>query len=335
MNSPSRILTAAVVCLCSGLFAQTGLAQNADQLGIFKNYFVTGDYVVGGWVKGASDGKLTTGTIAIPDTIPNSGKQPVQAGVVSQIPVGADIVAAYLYWQTVESTNVGSQTGVNGTFNGYAIAGVNLPLANPNAPTSWSGGGCAGNNNGSKTIHVYRADVKPYLPVDLTSGSPTFGNVLANTSYTVKLADTGTNGNTVPFTLGASLVIVYRVLGPNAPGLNSVVIYDGTFAPNNQNISNFIEISQTIQGFYQPDGTHHAKITHIVGDGQANKKEQVTFQGTGLNAIYADATVAFPGIYNGSWDNPTWDVSALLNGGTVGYDSSATTSVVASSSGSG
>ena len=168
MNSLSRILGALVCVLCLLVFAEGGRAQsNSNQLAIFKNYFVTGDYVVGGWIKGASDGKLATGTITIPD-----GKQPPQANVPSSVPVGADIVAAYLYWETVESTNPGSQTGVNGTFNGYAISGANPP--NQNAPTSWSGGGCAGNNNGSKTLHVYRADVKPYLPVDLNSKSPTF-----------------------------------------------------------------------------------------------------------------------------------------------------------------
>src|ERR1700751_3157229 len=142
MNSPSRILGALVCAVCLLAFAESGRAQsNSEQLGIFKNYFVTGDYLVGGWVKGTSDGKLVTGTITIPDTLPNNGKQPPQAGVPSSVPVGADIVAAYLYWETVESTHPGSPTGVNGTFNGYAIGGVKLPLANPNGPQSWSGGG--------------------------------------------------------------------------------------------------------------------------------------------------------------------------------------------------
>src|SRR5262249_23473645 len=132
-----------------------------------------------------------------------------------------------------------------------------------------------------------------------------------------------------------------RVLGPSAPTLNSVVIYDGTFAPNNQNIANFVEMSQLLQGFYQPDGAPKAKLTHIVGNGQSNKAEQVAFQGssspnpTVLNSIYGNQSVAFPGVYNGSWDNPTWVVSGLLKGGSVGYDTSATTSVISSSSGSG
>ncbi len=47
------------------------------------------------------------------------------------------------------------------------------------------------------------------------------------------------------------------------------------------------------------------------------------------------ANTAFPGIYNGSWDNPTWDVSGFVNGGKSGYDASKTTSVVPNSSGGG
>src|SRR5262245_52971631 len=174
MNSPSRILRVSV-CICfAAMLTQLASAQNLPPLNIFKTYFVTGDYVVAGWVKGPSNGNLATGTITIPDTIPNNGKQPLQPGVSYQVPAGADIVAAYLYWETVESTNAGSQTGANGIFNGYPLTGDNLPVANPNAPTSWSGGGCAGNNSGSKTMHVYRADVRPFLPVDTDPASSTF-----------------------------------------------------------------------------------------------------------------------------------------------------------------
>ena len=61
----------------------------------FTNYFVTGDYVVGGWVEASSVNGFATGTISIPDP-----KQP-NAG---SLPAGADIVAAYLYWGTVEGS---------------------------------------------------------------------------------------------------------------------------------------------------------------------------------------------------------------------------------------
>ena len=82
--------------------ALTGFAQNQPPLNIFKNYFVTGDYVVGGWVETSSANGFATGTISIPDC-----RQAQYMGVgcaPSPIPAGADIVAAYLYWGTVEGS---------------------------------------------------------------------------------------------------------------------------------------------------------------------------------------------------------------------------------------
>ena len=117
-------------------FLQLGLAQNPD-FHIFKNFFVTGDYVVSGWVEGAPDGSgYAPGIISIPDT-----KQPV----ATSVPKGADIVAAYLYWATVEG-NQSAQVGKQAFFNGYSITGT--VLGSPNAPVSWSSGGCSGVRSG-------------------------------------------------------------------------------------------------------------------------------------------------------------------------------------------
>jgi len=319
--------------IAAGLFFLFGLARpvsaqcpfpNAfapSPLCLHNNYFVTGDYVVGGvGLRGLGDGSgLATGIINIPDNL-----QAQATGVANPpIPNGAFIVAAFLYWETVEKST-SAFAGQNGFFNGYPISGD--ILGNPNAPTSWSSGGCAGSSNGTTTIRAYRADVRPLLPVDSD------GNVLGNGAFKVRLADSGTNGGATPFTLGASLVIIYRVLNPAMP-LNSIVIYDGAGAPNNQTGR---EMSQTMSGFYQPDGAHTAKITHIVGDGQPGKSEQAFFQSNPLPFLYsAYPTVAFPGIYNNSWDNATWPVTNLVHGGAAGFDNSVTTSVSASSSGAG
>jgi hypothetical protein len=87
-------------------------------LNIFQNYFVTGDYVVAGWSKGAPDGSgYAPGTISIPDTL-----QPTQDGVPASVPKEADIVA-YLYWATVESDR-SSFAGQTGYFNDYPITGT-------------------------------------------------------------------------------------------------------------------------------------------------------------------------------------------------------------------
>src|SRR5690348_340460 len=122
-------------------FAQTGSAQNAtNQLQFGENYFVTGDYVVAGVGLRGLGGKngFATQTLTMPDknSVPSAG-----------VPAGADIVAAILYWQTVESSQA-MFVGQNGFFRpllknggpatGYAITGV--VLGNPNAPTSWSSG---------------------------------------------------------------------------------------------------------------------------------------------------------------------------------------------------
>lgn len=308
--------------LLVGGFLRPALGQTGvNPLSIFQNYFVTGDYVVAGWVKGAPDGSgYAPGTISIPDTL-----QPAQNGVPATVPKGADIVAAYLYWATVEG-NQSSFAGQNAYFNGYAVSGT--ILGNPNAPTSWSAGGCSGSSKGSKTMRTYRADVRPYLPLDTNPSSVTFGATVANGKIPVRLIDSGSNGNTTPIALGATLVIIYRVLSPAVP-LNSIVLYDGAYAPSNggQNIS------QTMVGFYEPATSPFAKITHIVANGQSNKSEQVYLNNASqpLPSLYRSLP-PFPGIY-GSWDNPTW---LLSNFGYVKTtDTTETTSVVPSSTNSG
>ena len=329
------LMQLALVFLLVIASALTGFAQTAQQFNIFKNYFVTGDYVVGGWVETGSSGGFATGTISIPDC-----KQAQAMGVVpcppSPIPIGADIVAAYLYWGTVE----GSQSlfaGQQAYFNGSKIIGS--VLGDPNAPTSWSAGGCTGSSAGSKTMRIYRADVRPYLPLDLRTANgqpayPTYGAILPNTTYTVQIADSGSNGNTQPNALGATLVIIWRDLSPSRPPLNAIVLYDGSYAPSNQ-VPTFME---SIGGFYEPAAANlSAKITQIVANGQANKGENVYFASKQLFSLYGPPSYpAFPGIY-GAWDNPTWDVTQYVKGGLVGsgFDTSETTSVSPTSTNSG
>ena len=300
-------------------------AQNGvNPLNIFQNYFVTGDYVVAGWSEGAPDGSgYAPGTISIPDTL-----QPAQDGVPVTVPKGADIVAAYLYWATVEGSQ-SSFAGQSAYFNGYPVMGT--VLGNPNAPTSWSAGGCSGSSQGSKTMRTYRADVRPYLPLDTNTGSPTFGSTIANGNIPVRLADSGSNGNTAPNALGATLVVIYRVLSPAVP-LNAIVLYDGVYAPSNAGLNT----SQTMVGFYQPavPTTTVPKLTHIVANGQPNKGELVYLNNLSqpLPSLYGTLP-PFPGRY-GTWDNPTWVLSNY-----AGYvktsDTSETTSVVPTPTNSG
>lgn len=296
------------------VLAQSMQAQATSQLKFFKNYFVSGDYVVGGVGlrgTGGPDGFSSNTYIAIPD--PNTPAM--------FVPDGADIVAAYLYWQTVEKSQ-SAFAGQNGFFNGYAISGK--ALGNLNAPVSWSAGGCAGNSNGTTTLRTYRADVRPFLPI-------VGGRRQGNGSFQVRLADSGSNGGGAPLTLGATLVIIYRTLSPLSTmgPLNAITVYDGSFAPSN----NSQTMSQTIQGFYQAASSPMAKLTHIVGNGQPNKSELVYLNSVNLPSLYAGLP-PFPGHYSGSWDNPTWSPNQY--GSAVnGNDSSETTSVVPSATNTG
>src|SRR5499425_1296910 len=195
-------------------FEQSGFAQATPPLNFSNNYFVTGDYVVAGvGLRGLGVNGFATKQFTMPDanSVPSAG-----------VPQGVDIVAAFLYWETVESSQT-TFAGQNGFFRpvfaggpatGYPITGV--VMGNPNAPVSWSSGGCSGGSQGSKTMRVYAADVSRFLPQDAQ------GNVQANGTYEVSLTDSGSNGGGSPLTLGASLVIIYRAITPSLP-LTSVV----------------------------------------------------------------------------------------------------------------
>jgi len=306
-------------------FGQIGVAQNP--LNFSNNYFVTGDYVVTGvGLRGLGVNGYATKQFSMPDA--NSVGF---GGPGTGVPAGADIVGAFLYWGTVESSQT-TFAGQNGFFRpvfqggpatGYPISGV--ILGNPNAPVSWSSGGCSGNAQGSKTMRVYGADVSRFLHQDAQ------GNVLANGTYEVSLADSGSNGGGAPLTLGASLIIIYRALTPSFP-LTSVVIYDGAFDPANSSSN----MSQTMQGFYQAAAGPISKLTHIVGNGQNNKYETVSLNGVNLPSLYGNLP-PFPGYYNGSWDNPTWSLSPTSNpvNPVNANDASLTTTVTPNASNSG
>jgi hypothetical protein len=290
-------LTATASVAVLWIFAQSAFAQSTPPLNFFKNYIVTGDSVIGGvGLRGLGDGSgFATGTITI-----------------SGVPAGAEVVAAFLYWQTIEKSK-STFAGQNGFFNGHAITAT--ILGNPNAPTSWSSGGCSGNSEGTTTLRTYRADVRPFL--NLVNGS-----TQGNGSYAVRLADSGSNGGGTPLTEGATLVIIYRVLSPSFP-LTAISIYDGSFAPSNSSQSFDLQM----QGFYEAATTAPvAHITHIVGNGQSNKPEQLLFNGAVIS------TSPFPGAMNGSWDNPTFDVSSYVP---AGDENPVDTTVIPASTNSG
>ena len=131
------------------LLAQPAQAQQQPgPLSFFKNYFITGDYAVGGaslWRQGSVDGKAV-----------------VQISVTG-VPEGADILAAYLYVQTAETAQ---WSGIDhATFNGSDLGpgsnslakALNWDLATtPCWTVAYPGG---------RRLVTYRADVLRFLPI--------------------------------------------------------------------------------------------------------------------------------------------------------------------------
>jgi hypothetical protein len=313
-----RHLRSFVVCLALVLIAAalvTPALGQAPPLNFGNNFFVTGDYIVAGAYN--MNQKFTTiggnsyavGTISVPDTNPGiTGTK--------QVPVGGQVVAALLYWQTVEKVGVkpgAPGSGQIGYFRplltkngapdpggpaapGYLISGTNV---SGTTTVSWSSGGCGGGSTG-KLLRTYRADVAGGLPVDPS------GNPIANGNFEIRLPSVG---NSTPLTLGATLVVIYRIptgaSGPNIP-LNSIVIYDGDYSQSNSQLT----MTQKLQGFYDAAPGPVSRLTHIVGSGQSNKFQTV-YLSSGTNSfvklpfLYGNKLPAFPGWY-GTWDNPTW-----------------------------
>jgi len=321
------------------LTAQYG--QGADALTLFKNYFVTGDYVVGGvglrgqGVPNAATQAITGGVSSVSSyasgVIPMSGIPGYFSSIGgTPVPQNADIVAAYLYWQTIANPTMSVDMLSRGTFRGLKVVGTQVAPAG--TMSCWGSGGGSGNQNGAQSLRAFRADVLRYLPYkkDPATGRP-LGQRLVNDAdlvanglplHTVSLPDSGgggtqspSSGNQAYLTEGVSLLVVYRVAG--AP-LRSVVIDDGgyTFSPVNPTMT------QTVQGFYQASTTAPAgKMTHIVGDGDTSFQEHLSVNSAVPNGI--SSTNPFQGVLGSSWDNLTFDVSNLM----AGNDASISTDV--------
>ncbi len=263
----------------------------ADALKFFKNYFVTGSYVVGGvGLRGKGVGGVATGAIRM-----------------NGAPEGADLVAAFLYWQVVTKDDTGALGAARVTLGPWSATAPSEPISplpgiplstadgplgktlGAGSPPCWSGGGGTGSSGGAYRTFTYRTDVLRFLHIDDSTGK-----FRVNGYYQVQLPD----DNNVT-ALGASLVVIYRDPDPLRP-LNAIVLYDGNYTMDQSSQGMY----QSLKGFY--DGTASGKLTHIVGSGQANKSEILRFNGTEI------ARNPFTSTLGANWDNPTYSVSGGL-----------------------
>ena len=187
--------------------SQPTRTAEGDALKFFQNYFVTGDYAVGGV---ALRGKGVNGIARA--AIPFTG-----------VPADADVLAAFVYFQLVV-TNQTMRPLQNARFRGQPIEGV-AELLNPQGTTPcWSSGGGTGSSNGAHKLLSYRLDALRFLerelkadPDDNNKPKPT-GRRLVNSAelkqpHIIELPDAGV-GNQVPVASGASLVAIYRKKAP-------------------------------------------------------------------------------------------------------------------------
>ena len=233
---------------------------------------------------------------------------------MSGVPDNADIVAAYLYWETLTlDTNPLDVNGVE--FRGepldlddvVVVKKTQFNLSGLPNSTCWGQGPVM-------TGNIFRADVlsccrcewmRPPLPLPTPMATPlesawsTRRNLVANAispRLTVKLPVR--SGNQPPESAGASLVVVYRTLNPTNEPLRKVVIYDG-FHPQS-GLTDPMQLS--IQGFYKRAVNATGKLTHIIASGQPNNNDKIWFNGQLL------ATGAIPSGSSSqrAWSNPTF-----------------------------
>jgi hypothetical protein len=295
------------------LFVQAAQAQGP--LNYFKNYFVTGDYVVGGvGLSGkVASGPVTgavqvTGNITL-NSVPCTSGPGLFASVVpctNRGAVPADVIGAFLYWQTIESTTTPSSAigSYASSFNAATPVNpfVGLALGNPKIPA------CSGGGTSAQYMHNYRADVLKYLPINSTA------NVrVANGAQTFTLV----SGDTTTQFVGATLVVIYRLVTPGNPRiapLRSVVLYDGAFTGTASS-----SLNQTMGGFYQASSGADAKMTHIVGNGQSiskgSKEKQTLLVNGGIpQGVPSDP---FVGAQGANWDNYTFNYNLAQNASSV------------------
>ena len=302
------------------LFAQAGgraAVGGADALPFSKGFLVTGNYVVGGVDLTPQANPAVNGYST--GTIPISG---APAG-------GANLVAAYLYFEAVHPANVTPDANpmIGIKFRGQAIS----PAISAVTKQLSSGGGgatCWGSaGQGSFAVSMYRANVLSLMPKQFDSQGKWTGRYIvnsaelpANAQHTVTLREK--TGNSAIQTAGATLFLVYRVTTPalTTPRepLRKIVVYDGLYTAYATGVSSSTAEADTmfqrIRGFYKSAGTS-ARITHIVGTGGNNQTEKITVQSSQATINLGpppNSNDPFPQTSpssDRSWANPTYNLS--------------------------
>jgi hypothetical protein len=295
-------------------------APRNSELRYSRGFLVTGNYTVGSVDlhedTNPPDGDgLSTGTIQI-----------------SGVPGEADIVAAYLYWETITPTADPSQARAR--FRGQELA-LNDIVAVKKAPkgladntaTCWSSGT-------PLTMTEFRADVLRLLPIRRDKDNKPTAKRLVNHADLIAHAETPLtislptrNGNQIPESAGASLVVVYRDPSPSAV-LRKVVFFDGIHIQDSIDEATVL----TLSGFYKSALPKSAQITHLIASGQPNTREQIAFEDgqTHTSTVISPADPLIGATSSErAWTALTYDVSNLMQPTTTltGFGETVTTTI--------
>ncbi len=198
--------------------------------------------------------------------------------VISDIPGGATVKKAWLYWMFLKPTCPAG----NGDFDGHPITGTCIGR---DIDPGWAP---------SDSSFAFRKEVTPW--------------VSGNGTYPVSFSHSGAwvRGE------GASLVVLYeKATDPEKVFL----IYDGNVELEGSGIAGRIRTYDwTMQSFKADNPVTSAKITYIIGDGQ--EEPTIRIDSVYYNSSLLDTNCASQsdGEY---WDTKTYDVTALTPGGST------------------
>ena len=275
------------------MVAQTsGQAQGGDALPFAKSYTITGNYVVGSVDLPA---KGTNGSV--------TGKI-----YMNGVPDNAEILAAFLYWETISAELPGQDFDYQPKFRGQPITVVKKS----SQELSGTLAGCWNPAPAPMVakLNMYRADVMKLLPDQKDVDNQPTGNKLVNDwdlvkygyplhSVTLPQASGVNAANQFPQTAGASLFVVYR---DPTQRLTKIVLNEGAFVQKSG-----VPMTETIRGFIQSSTNPAAKMTHIVSSRWRNPSERLKF-GKGLTgALSILATNPFRKYGDDDDDDDDWD----------------------------
>jgi hypothetical protein len=267
-------------------FQSPGKAEAPGQaLPYFTSYSVVGDYAIG--------------NIDLSQTAPTEGFVNGTIDMNGLVPANADILAAFLYWQTITD---GVDLPPLAKFRDQDIHSVSMS----SAPSSFDNCWVPSNSSGAFTLTAQRADVLQLLPLEFDGPISTGRRLL--TDLRVSLPDAGLDSSISPQTAGASLFVLFR--DPDrTKDAKKVVVSDGLFVHKAGQ-----DLEHTIRGFLDAKNGPVGKLSYIGGTAAPNDQDRIYFDGTNpLNGNGDLLTTDIGGVQNLQWSGPTFTGLALQN----------------------